>query len=348
MITREAQEKREYETLSDLAVKSAETRGREKEEERCPLRTEFQRDRDRIIHSKAMKRLMHKTQVFLSPEGDHFSTRLTHTLAVAQISRTAARGLALNEDLTEAIALGHDLGHTPFGHNGEQYLNEKHPDGFSHTEQSLRVVDALETGKNGRGLNLTAEVRDGIRYHSGPGMPFTLEGRIVRISDRIAYINHDIDDAIRAGVITLQDLPADCIEHLGNNHDERINRLVSDLIVSSEKAGDIVQSDECGFYMNKLRDFMFQHVYSSEIVKKVSEMFKVKQLIFSLYDYFLDHPYEMPEEQIEMLYIYGTEEVVKDYIAGMTDRYAIKTFTKIFVPTGWRLSDTLIRQDRLL
>ncbi len=337
------QEKKEYETLSDMALKSAESRGRLRYEEPCPLRTEFQRDRDRIIHSKAMKRLMHKTQVFLSPEGDHFSTRLTHTLAVAQISRTIARGLALNEDLTEAIALGHDLGHTPFGHNGEQYLDEKYPEGFSHTKQSLRVVDVLETGENGRGLNLTEEVRDGIRYHSGPGMPFTMEGKVVRISDRIAYINHDIDDAIRAGVITQDDLPSDCIDCLGATHRERINRLVTDMIVSSEKAGDIVQSEEYGFYMDKLRSFMFRHVYSSDVVKKVAEMFKVKHLIFSLYDYFTEHPYEMPPEQIEMLYIYGTEEVVKDYIAGMTDRYAIKTFTKLFVPTGWRLSDTLKR-----
>ena len=343
MISREIQEKKEYDTLSDLAVKSAESRGRLREEEPCPIRTEFQRDRDRIVHSKAMKRLMHKTQVFLSPEGDHFSTRLTHTLAVAQISRTIARGLALNEDLTEAIALGHDLGHTPFGHNGEQYLNEKHPDGFSHTEQSLRVVDVLESGENGRGLNLTAEVRDGIRFHSGPGMPFTMEGRIVRISDRIAYINHDIDDAIRAGVITQKDLPPDCIQCLGATHRERIGRLVNDMIVSSEAAGDIVQGEEYGFYMEKLRKFMFQNVYRSEVVKKVAEMYKIKNLIFSLYDYYTEHPYEMPPEQIEMLYIYGTEEVVKDYIAGMTDRYAIKTFTKLFVPTGWRLSDTLRR-----
>lgn len=341
MIARVLQEKREYETLSPLAARSAESRGRERPEASCPLRTEFQRDRDRIIHSKAMRRMMHKTQVFLSPEGDHFSTRLTHTLAVAQIARTVARGLALNEDLTEAIALGHDLGHTPFGHNGEQYLNERHPGGFSHTEQSLRVVDILETVNQGRGLNLTAEVRDGIRYHSGPGMPFTMEGRIVRISDRIAYINHDIDDAIRAGVITREDLPADCIRYLGQERGERINTLVTDLILSSERAGDIVQSEECGFYMDRLRDFMFQRVYSSEIVKKVSEMFKVKHLIFSLYDYFAEHPYEMPPEQIEMLYIYGTDEVVKDYIAGMTDRYAIKTFTRLFVPTGWRLSDAL-------
>lgn len=341
MIARELQEKREYETLSPMAARSAESKGREIPEEPCPLRTEFQRDRDRIVHSKSMRRMMHKTQVFLSPEGDHFSTRLTHTLAVAQIARTIARGLALNEDLTEAIALGHDLGHTPFGHNGEQFLNERHPGGFSHTEQSLRVVDILEPGKHGRGLNLTAEVRDGIRYHSGEGMPFTMEGRIVRISDRIAYINHDIDDAIRAGVITEEDLPADCIRYLGQNRGERINTLVSDLILSSEKAGDIVQSEECGFYMNRLRDFMFRRVYSSEIVKKVSEMFKVRHLIFSLYDYFEEHPYEMPPEQIEMLYIYGTDEVVKDYIAGMTDRYAIKTFNRIFVPTGWRLSDAL-------
>lgn len=342
MISRELQEKREDELLSPLAVRSAESRGRARYEEPCPVRTAFQRDRDRIIHSKAMRRLMHKTQVFLAPEGDHFSTRLTHTLAVAQIARTIARGLALNEDLTEAIALGHDLGHTPFGHNGEKYLDEIYPEGFTHTEQSLRVVDVLETGRDGsRGLNLTEEVRDGIRHHSGPGMPFTMEGKIVRTSDRIAYINHDIDDAMRAGVIKQEDLPKDCVKHLGSDRGQRINTLVDDMIVSSEKAGDITQGEECGYYMEKLRAFMFDRVYNSEIVKKVSEMYKVKHLIFSLYEYFTEHPYEMPAEQIEMLYIYGTEEVVKDYIAGMTDRYAIKVFNHIFVPTGWRLSDSL-------
>jgi dGTPase len=346
LVNREIQEEREYELLSDMGTKSAETRGRAIPEEPCRIRTEFQRDRDRIINTKAIRRLMHKTQVFLSPEGDHFSTRLTHTLDVAQIARTIARGLGLNEDLTEAIALGHDLGHTPFGHNGEQFLDERYPDGFRHNEQSLRVVDVLETGKNGRrGLNLTAEVRDGIVNHSGPGIPFTMEGRVVRISDRIAYINHDIDDAVMAGVISEDDLPKDCVKCLGGSLSSRIDTLVRDLIVSSEKAGDIVQSEECGFYMNKLRDFMFEHVYSSEIVKQVAEMFKVRHLIFSLYNFYLEHPYEMPEEHIAMLYIYGTDEVVKDYIAGMTDRYAIKMYNHLFVPTGWKLSDNISRHD---
>ncbi|MDD7408373.1 MAG: deoxyguanosinetriphosphate triphosphohydrolase [Anaerovoracaceae bacterium] len=342
MIDRVIQEKREYELLSDMGTKSAESRGRAEAEEPDPVRTEFQRDRDRIIHTKAIRRLMHKTQVFLSPEGDHFSTRLTHTLDVAQISRSISRGLGLNEDLTEAIALGHDLGHTPFGHNGEQYLDERYPDGFRHNEQSLRVVDILEKGHGGRsGLNLTAEVRDGIVNHSGPGIPFTNEGMVVRISDRIAYINDDIEDAVMAGVISEDDLPRDCVKVLGNDHRTRINTLVTDMIVSSEKAGRIVQGEECGFYMNKLRDYMFEHVYRSEVVKQVAEMFKVRHLIFSLYDFYLEHPYEMPEEHIAMLYLYGTDEVVKDYIAGMTDRYAIKMYNHLFVPSGWRLSDNI-------
>lgn len=337
MITREIQEKREYEFLSDKAAKSAESRGRREHEEPCPVRTDFQRDRDRIIHSKAIRRLMHKTQVFLSPEGDHFRTRLTHTMDVAQIARTIARGLALNEDLTEAIALGHDLGHTPFGHNGEEFLNKKHPGGFKHNEQSLRVVDVLESRPEGRGLNLTEEVRDGILNHTGPDRPFTMEGCIVRISDRIAYINHDIDDAIRAGIIKEDDLPRDCIEHLGRNNRERVNRLVTDMITASEEAGDICQSDECDFYMNRLRDFMFEAVYRNRIVKEDTELEKIKNLIYSLYDHFIEHPGQMPQEHIEMLYLYGSEEVVKDYIAGMTDRYAISTYKRLFVPRGWKL-----------
>ncbi|MCI8284853.1 MAG: deoxyguanosinetriphosphate triphosphohydrolase [Firmicutes bacterium] len=337
MITREMQEEREYKILSPRAAKAAESKGRIEQEEACSIRTAFQRDRDRIIHSKAIRRLMHKTQVFLSPEGDHFRTRLTHTMDVAQISRTIARGLALNEDLTEAIALGHDLGHTPFGHNGEEFLDMRYPNGFKHNEQSLRVVDVLESSPEGKGLNLTAEVRDGILNHTGSGIPFTLEGRIVKISDRIAYINHDIDDAIRAGVIKETDLPQDCIEHLGNNHKTRINTLVSDMIISSENSDTICQSDECKYYMDKLRGFMFTNVYKSKVVKQDSELEKIQNLIYSLYDYFIAHPETMPEEHIEMLYLFGTEEVVKDYIAGMTDRYAISKYKSIFMPTGWRL-----------
>lgn len=342
MINREKQEEREFRCLSVRAAKSAESRGRAEPEEPCPLRTDFQRDRDRIIHSKAIRRLMHKTQVFLSPEGDHYRTRLTHTLDVAQISRSIARGLCLNEDLTEAIALGHDLGHTPFGHNGENYLAERHPGGFHHNEQSLRVVDILETSHHrGRGLNLTAEVRDGILNHTGPELPYTQEGRIVRISDRIAYINHDIDDAIRAGIITQEDLPEDCLAVLGVDHRTRINRLVTDMIRASEEAGDITQSEECGYYMNKLRQFMFASVYRSEKVKQKEELFKVRNLIFSLYDYFLEHTEEMPSEHQEMLQLYGAEEVVKDYIAGMTDRYAMNTYSHLFVPHGWKLDSNL-------
>ena len=336
LITREMYEEAEMKNLSSWATKSAESRGRIEQEAPCQLRTAFQRDRDRIIHSKSIRRLMHKTQVFLSPEGDHFRTRLTHTMDVAQISRTIARGLALNEDLTEAIALGHDLGHTPFGHNGEEYLAMRHPDGFHHNVQSLRVVDILESMPGSRGLNLTAEVRDGILNHSGSEKPFTPEGCIVRISDRIAYINHDIDDAMRAGVIRKENLPRDCIEHLGEDHRTRINTLVLDMIHSSEERGEICQSEECSYYMNKLREFMFEHVYKSRVVKQDAELVKVKHLIFTLYDYFMEHPEKMPDEHIEMLYLYGPEEVVKDYIAGMTDRYAISVYKSLFVPTGWQ------------
>ena len=298
MVTREMYEELERKNLSPMATKAAESRGRIEQEEPCALRTAFQRDRDRIIHSKAIRRLMHKTQVFLSPEGDHFRTRLTHTMDVAQISRSIARGLALNEDLTEAIALGHDLGHTPFGHNGEEYLSMRHPNGFHHNVQSLRVVDILENMPGRRGLNLTAEVRDGILNHSGAGRPFTPEGLIVSTSDRIAYINHDIDDAVRAGVIRESDLPRDCIEYLGADHSARINTLVLDMIRSSEESGTICQSEDCSYYMNKLRDYMFEHVYKSRVVKQDAELSKIRNLIFSLYDYFMEHPEKMPDEHI--------------------------------------------------
>ncbi len=337
MVTRLQREEMERKCLSDWATKSSESKGRERYESQCDLRTSFQRDRDRIIHSKSFRRLMHKTQVFLSPEGDHFRTRLTHTLDVAQISRTIARGLGLNEDLTEAIALGHDLGHTPFGHNGEQFLNERHPDGFKHNEQSLRVVDILETSQGKRGLNLTAEVRDGIRNHSGADKPFTPEGCIVRISDRIAYINHDIDDAVRGGIISDKDLPADCVKVLGADHRTRINTLVRDMISTSEKIHRISQSEECGYYMDKLRNYLFDNVYRSEKIKEETEMKKVRFLIFSLYDYFMENPHKMPEEHNEMLNFYSREEVVKDYIAGMTDRYAISIFNSIYVPNAWKI-----------
>ena len=336
MIYREHLEQRELEILSEFAAKSTETRGRRVPEEPCPIRTEFQRDRDRIIHSKALRRLMHKTQVFLKPEGDHFRTRLTHTLEVAQIGRTIARGLALNEDLTEAIAMGHDLGHTPFGHNGEAFLDERHKNGFQHNVQSLRVVDYLERNDNGKTMNLTEEVRDGIINHTGPNMPFTLEGQIVRFSDRIAYINHDIDDAIRGGIIRIEDIPKEYLEYLGQRHSQRISTLVTDLIVHSEGKDKIVMSDESLHYMNALRKFMFENVYHSKRVKQDEELDKIRNMIFFLYDYFLENPDKLPKERLDMVEEWGLEEVVKDQIAGMSDRYAVNMFSEIFIPKGWK------------
>ena len=337
MVFREDQEKREYELLSEYACKSAESRGRAVYEEPCELRTEFQRDRDRIIHSKALRRLMHKTQVFLSPEGDHFRTRLTHTLEVAQIARTISRALGLNEDLTEAIALGHDLGHTPFGHNGEAFLDEIHPGGFAHNVQSLRVVDVIERNAKGRTMNLTAEVRDGIVNHTGPEWPFTLEGQVVRHSDRIAYINHDIDDAMRGGIIRADDIPAECTAYLGPDHRSRINTLVTDIVRNSEGKDKVMMSDDAAYYMNKLREYMFGAVYRNPEVKQASEMAKIKDLISSLYGYFLDHSDQLPGEYQVILQRDGGNEAVKDYIAGMTDRYAINIFSETFVPSGWKL-----------
>lgn len=336
MILRENLEQREYEILSPLAAKAAETQGRKYHEEKCHVRTDFQRDRDRIVHSKAFRRLMHKTQVFLAPEGDHFRTRLTHTLEVSQIARTIARALGLNEDLTEAIAMGHDLGHTPFGHNGEIFLGERHPGGFKHNVQSLRVVEVLGSNSNGKGMNLTLEVRDGILNHTGSAIPITLEGQIVKISDRIAYINHDIDDALRGGIIKEADLPKDCLEVLGNNHRGRINTLVQDLVQNSDGKQSISMSEECLFYMNKLRTYMFENVYHSKIVKKDEELDKIRNMIFSLYDYYKNNSKFLPLELREMIKEFGIDEVVKDHIAGMTDRYALNIFRKLFIPTGWK------------
>jgi dGTPase len=322
--------------LSEHAAKAAESRGRLKDEKKCDIRTDFQRDRDRIVYSKALRRLMHKTQVFLAPEGDHFRTRLTHTLEVAQISKTIARALRLNEDLTEAIAMGHDLGHTPFGHNGELFLNDKHEGGFRHNVQSLRVVDVLESSETRYGMNLTEEVRDGILNHTGKTMPFTLEGQVVKISDRIAYINHDIDDALRSGVIHKEDIPKDCVEELGATTTERINTLVNDLIKNSDREVFIIQSKQCAYYMNKLRDFMFANVYHSSIVKGDEELEKVRAMIFRLYDYYMESPGELPREYARLTEEYGLPETVKDHIASMTDRFAIDLYIKLFVPTGWK------------
>lgn len=311
MIGREEIEKREYEILSPYATKAAETKGRVYPEKKCDIRTEFQRDRDRIIHSKAFRRLMHKTQVFLAPEGDHYRTRLTHTIEVSQIARTICRGIGLNEDLAEAIAMGHDLGHTPFGHIGEKALNDIHEGGFRHNIQSLRVVDVLEGDPKKGGINLTAEVRDGILNHTGSTVPFTLEGQVVKISDRIAYINHDIDDAIRSGIIKQEELPKDCTKHLGKDHRTRINTMVSDMIKSSYNKEIISMSRDVLKYMNELRDFMFVSVYLNSSVKKNENNEEVELIIKTLYEH------------------YGKNENAKDMIAGMTDRYAIKTYEKV-------------------
>lgn len=322
------------ERLSPHAAKVKESKGRNLFEEKCSVRTEFQRDRDRILHSKAFRRLKHKTQVFLSPEGDHYRTRLTHTLEVSQISRTIARALLLNEDLTEAIALGHDLGHTPFGHSGEKILDEIHPHGFKHNEQSLRVVEHLEKAKPGYGLNLTYEVKDGILNHTGENIPITLEAQIVKISDRIAYINHDIDDAIRANVINRTELPGDCLEILGTTHSKRINNMIVDVINNSYDKSNISMGDQTLYYTNKLRQFMFDNVYHNKSAKKEEE--KAQHIIEQLYYYFIKNHQKLPNELISSIDSFGIQEVVKDYIAGMTDRYVISKYMEIYVPEVWK------------
>ena len=336
MLMREDLEKREKEILSPMAAKSGESRGRAFPEDKCRIRTEFQRDRDRIIHSKSFRRLMHKTQVFLAPEGDHFRTRLTHTIEVSQIARTIARALNLNEDLTEAIALGHDLGHTPFGHNGEDVLNSVHPGGFHHNLQSLRVVDVLEATSSRRGMNLTAEVRDGIVNHTGSGRPFTLEGQVVKISDRVAYINHDIDDALRSGVISMEDIPKTALGLFGYSHRERINNMVTDLIKNSDGREEISQSPQFREELNRLRTFMFSHVYKSGRVKREEDLAKVEVVISSLYNYFLRDPSKLPDDLRQVAEEDGVNEAVKDYIAGMTDRFALNIYTELFVPKSWK------------
>ncbi len=329
-------EKREYEYLSPLACKAAESKGRVYEEEKCGYRTDFQRDRDRIVHSKAFRRLIHKTQVFLAPEGDHYRTRLTHTLEVSQIARTAARILAYNEDLTEAIALGHDLGHTPFGHVGEKVLNNIHPGGFEHNVQSLRTVDVIEDTPRRRGLNLTYEVRDGILNHRGPVTPMTLEGQIVKICDRIAYVNHDIDDAIRSGVITFEDLPKHEIEIIGSTHSDRINNLIVDLCTNSEGRDTVSLSPLMQDSLTRLRSFLFENVYNSTEVRGVSDLDKVERIISSLYRYYMEHSDEIPGIYKKIEEEEGKAVAVKDLISGMTDRYALNLYDKLFVPQGWR------------
>lgn len=332
MLIREMTEKLELQNFSKFATLCVNTKGRVDEETKCEMRTDYQRDRDRILHSKAFRRLKHKTQVFISPEGDHYRTRLTHTLEVSQIARTMARALRLNEDLAEAIALGHDLGHTPFGHAGEEILDSIHPGGFKHNVQSLRVVEKLE---NGTGLNLTYEVRDGILKHTGKELAITLEGRIVKMSDRIAYINHDIDDAIRGKVINSSDIPKECLEVLGFDHKNRINNMIKDIIKNSEAQNEIIMSLEVQYATDKLRDFMFDRVYIGSKAK--NEEKKAQNIIKELYIYFNNNPWKLPEDAKNRLDLEATNKVVCDYVAGMTDRYAIKKFRDLFLPSAWQL-----------
>ena len=335
MTIRENIEKMEQEMLSPYATLSIHSKGRERKEEPCDIRTVYQRDRDRILHSKAFRRLKHKTQVFLSPEGDHYRTRLTHTLEVSQIARTIAKSLRLNEDLTEAIALGHDLGHTPFGHSGEHVLDQICPEGFAHYEQSVRVVERLEKG--GKGLNLTWEVRDGIRNHRTSGHPSTLEGAVVRLSDKIAYINHDIDDAIRAKLFVEEDLPSRFTDVLGHSVRERLNLAIHDTIANSLDKPMISMSPGMEEAMKGLRQWMFDHVYCSDIPKAEEE--KAKQLIVFLYQYYCSHVDRLPREYQIMMEERNEkkERVVCDYIAGMSDRYAIDKFEELFIPQAWKV-----------
>ena len=335
MTIRHRLEETEHLHLSPKATFSDESRGRVRPEESSDtdVRTCFQRDADRIVHSKAFRRLMHKTQVFLSPEGDHYRTRMTHTLEVARISRSVARALGLNEDLTEAIAMGHDLGHTPFGHAGEYALSEMLGKPFRHNEQSLRVVDYLE--RNGEGLNLTYEVRMGILGHTGDYIPDTLEGQVVRICDRVAYVNHDMDDAIRAGVLTDFDIPKDIRHILGDTYRERINTLVCDAIETSIHADKIVLSDRVAQALLELRSFMFDRVYRNPDVK--GEEAKAKDMIKRMYEYYITHPEAIPADFQPQISFDGMERTVCDYIAGMTDNYAVDKFTQLSIPMGWHI-----------
>ena len=334
MNIREEQEKREHLIFSPYASFSDESRGRDRDEEPCPMRTIYQRDRDRIIHCKTFRRLKHKTQVFLAPEGDHYRTRLTHTLEVAQIARSIARALNLNEDLTEAIALGHDLGHTPFGHAGERTLNSLCPMGFAHYKQSIRVVEFLE--KDGQGLNLTWEVRDGILNHRTSGNPSTLEGKAVRLSDKIAYINHDIDDGIRAGILKESDIPSEYTDVLGNSTKERLNTMISDIIMNSIGKNDLVMSEPVRKAMTELRKFMFESLYLNPTAK--SEEAKADKLITELYRYYVANTDKLPDTYKRFITEFGErpEQVVCDYIAGMSDQYSISKFQEIFVPKAWK------------
>ena len=327
---REIREQHERDMLSPMAAKAADSAGRARFEEKCSIRTDFTRDRDRIIHSKSFRRLKHKTQVFISSDNDHFRTRLTHTLEVSQIARTIARALNLNEDLTEAIAMGHDLGHTPFGHSGERALSQLCPVGFRHYEQSLRVVDVLE--RDGHGMNLTYEVRDGIVNHTGTNMPKTQEGIVVKYADRFAYINHDIDDALRAGVISESDLPESQLEALGRTHSSRINTMIEDVICASKENGRVCMTRPVEEQMLALRQFMFDAVYTKLAVRD----YQSYMVIEKLYGYFRSNSSKLPEEYRRLLSNWDTDTVVCDYISGMTDNYCVSLFNELFMPIAWK------------
>lgn len=332
MTFREEQEQLEHKILSEFAAFSDCSKGRAVEEEQCDLRTVYQRDRDRILHCKSFRRLKHKTQVFLSPGDDHYRTRLTHTLEVAQIARTIARALRLNEDLTEAISLGHDLGHTPFGHAGERALSRCAKHSFRHNEQSVRIVELLEN--RGKGLNLTWEVRDGMLNHKTSCFPATLEGQIVRLSDKIAYVNHDIDDAIRGNILKETDLPTNVTNVLGHNTRDRLNTLIHDVIDSSLGKPVVSMSDDISEALADLRTYMFQHLYTNPVAK--SEEVKAERMIETLFEYFMQDVSRLTNECIEMLYMgEDRERVVCDYIAGMTDNYAVDVFENIYIPKSW-------------
>lgn len=333
MTIRENLEQRESEYLSPYACLSKDSKGREKEEEPCDIRPVFQRDRDRIVHCKAFRRLKDKTQVFLTPDGDHYRTRLTHALEVSQNARTIAKALKLNEDLVEAIALGHDLGHTPFGHAGERALNRINPSGFIHSDQSVRTVEVLE--KDGLGLNLTFEVRDGIRNHQTSCNPATLEGKIVRLSDKIAYIHHDMDDAIRGNILTDADVPKRIGEVVGYTTRERLDHFIHDIVINSTEKNDICMSPPVEEAMKELRKFMFEHIYQNPIAK--GEEMKAEALIETLYFYYLKHMELIPLEMRKLMDRDGTskEQIVCDYVGAMTDRFAIAQFEEIYIPKTW-------------
>ena len=334
MTIRESLEQREKEYLSPYASLSMNSKGRLVPEEECDIRPAFQRDRDKILHCKAFRRLKDKTQVFLSPEGDHYRTRLTHTLEVSQNARTIAKALKLNEDLVEAIALGHDLGHTPFGHAGERALNRVCPLGFEHSQQSVRTVDRLERG--GQGLNLTYEVRDGIRNHQTIGKPHTLEGKVVRLSDKISYIHHDMDDAVRAGILKESDVPKAIRDIIGCTPSERLDHFVHDIVTNSMGKNDICMSETVQQAMKDMRQFMFENVYENPVAK--SEEGKAEMLMETLYQHFMKHIDDLPEEFLNLLSEgEPREQIVCDYVGAMTDRFAIATYEEIYIPKCWSI-----------